>query len=156
MSSNIFCGKPVRIPAWQDDIGENGWVYGSLIGDDVIVGNIIEFNDEYFNTEFWYKVDPETVRKNTGLYANNKEIFQGDIIENSFSGSRGFCYKCVWYQETGQWMFDPFMKGDADAPLLGIEEFLQDWETVGMDDSSTRIIGNEWDNPELLKRQSKG
>ena len=36
-------------------------VYGYLIGNDVIVGNIVEWDDEYFNTEFWMKVDPETV-----------------------------------------------------------------------------------------------
>lgn len=48
------------------DSGE--WVYGNLIGTDVIVGDIVEFNDEYFNTEFWYKVDSKTVGLFTGLY----------------------------------------------------------------------------------------
>ncbi|NMA73449.1 MAG: hypothetical protein GX963_04675 [Bacteroidales bacterium] len=37
------------------------WVYGYLIGKNVIVGEIVEFDDDYFYTEFWYKVDPKTV-----------------------------------------------------------------------------------------------
>jgi hypothetical protein len=35
------------------------WVYGYLIGNDVIVGEIVDWDSDYFNTEFWYKVDPE-------------------------------------------------------------------------------------------------
>ncbi|MNC74927.1 hypothetical protein D3C75_1263660 [compost metagenome] len=51
-------------------------------------------------------------------------------------------------------MFDPFMKGDEEAPLLGVEEFLQDWETVGVDDDTVIIIGNIYKNPELLGEEA--
>lgn len=63
---------------------DNGqWVEGSLIGEDVIVGKIVDFEEDYFTTEFWYKVDPETVGQFTGRYdKNDKEIFERDIVVN--------------------------------------------------------------------------
>lgn len=63
---------------------DNGqWVEGSLIGEDVIVGNIVDFEEDYFTTEFWYRVDPETVGQFTGRYdKNDKEIFERDIVVN--------------------------------------------------------------------------
>lgn len=48
-------------------------------------------------------------------------------------------------------MFDPFMKGDYDAPLLGIEEFLKTWEDVGFEDETLEVIGNIYENPTLLE-----
>lgn len=130
---------------------DNGdWVYGYLIGGDVIVGEIVEWDVDYFCTEYWYKVDPETVGQYTGLKdKNSNEIYEGDIVENSFSKRDGFCYKVIWGEEEGQWLFDPFMKGDEKAPLLGIEEFLQDWQSVGFDDT-LEVIGNCFDHPELF------
>jgi len=53
---NLYRGKRV-------DTGE--WVEGSLIGNDVIVGKIVEFEEDYFCTEFWYKVDSATVGQYT-------------------------------------------------------------------------------------------
>ena len=67
-----FRGKPVdpidldALPEYADWI-KDGWVYGYLIGKDVIVGEIVEFEDDYFNTEFWCRVRPETVGQFTGL-----------------------------------------------------------------------------------------
>ena len=68
----LFRGK-------RTDNGE--WVYGYLIGNNVIVGEIVDFDEEYFTTEFWYKVDPETVGQFTGLTdKNGTKIFDGYIV----------------------------------------------------------------------------
>ena len=51
--------REIKFRGRRIDTGE--WVYGYLIGKDVIVGEVVEFHEEYFWTEFWYRVDPDTV-----------------------------------------------------------------------------------------------
>jgi len=108
------------------------WVYGYLIGTDVIVGEIVEFSDEYFNTEFWYKVDPKTVGQSTGLKdKNGKEIYEGDILE---SNHKLFRFEVIWSEDWA--MFT--VKGDSVEALIR-------WDTY------CEVIGNIYENPELLK-----
>ena len=110
----LFRGKSI-------ETGE--WIYGSLIGNDVIVGKIVEFEEDYFCTEFWNKVDPETVGQFTGVTdTNGNKVFEGDII-----GPTDFGYYGVV---------------DFDGIIYAQLEF-----TISDD---IEIVGNIHDNPELL------
>ena len=80
----LFRGK-------RADNGE--WIYGYLIGNNVIVGEVVDFDDDYFNTQFWYKVDPETVGQFTGLTdKNGTKVFEGGIIK----APSGRLYVVIW------------------------------------------------------------
>lgn len=114
-------------------INNGEWVYGYLIGDDVIVGNIVEFNDEYLNTEFWCKVDPETVGQYTGLKdKNGKEIYEGD----AFKTSLGWVAVVEWEKEGRFLGFT--MENERKIVYINREPRIE-------------VIGNIHDTPELIR-----
>ena len=84
-----------RIHLYRGKRLDNGqFIEGSLIGEDVIVGKIVDFEEDYFTTEFWYKVDPETVGQFTGMTdKNGTKIFEGDIYN---MGDDNIRYVVVW------------------------------------------------------------
>ena len=108
------------------------WVEGSLIGNDVIVGKIVEFEEDYFCTEFWYKVDPETVGQFTGMTdKKGKKLFEGDVYS---MGDKNILYVVIF--DKSQFIG----KQVGNRSLAGLEYWKSDIE----------IIGNIHDNPELL------
>lgn len=120
-----------------------GWVVGSLISDNVIVGKIIDFNDEYFNTEFWYKVEPSSIGMFTGSTdKNGKEIYGavgergGDIVK----------LEPLW-----------FIEEDVERIEVVVWDKEMSRFTIGnktniYPNSNWEIIGNAFDNPELLEK----
>ena len=120
---NLYRGKRV-------DTGE--WVEGSLIGNDVIVGKIVEFEEDYFCTEFWYKVDPETVGQFTGIAdKKGKKLFEGDVYS---MGEKNILYVVIF--DKSQFIG----KQVGNRSLAGLEYWKSDIE----------IVGSVHDNPELL------
>ena len=124
---------------------DNGqWVEGSLIGEDVIVGNIVDFEEDYFATEFWYRVDQETVGQ-LWLKVGELKLFEGDIFEFTKHNVR-FVVKynekrhqfCIAHpNELDLKYFNPWQCPDESW----IEEFMKD----------AVLIGNIYDNKDLLK-----
>jgi len=141
MSNRMFRGK-------RTEYGE--WVYGYLIGDDVIVGNIVEFTDEYFNTSFWWRVKPETVSQYAELKdaQNEREIYGYDIITftifDPVSGGDTQYTGVVMFSD-GQWQIwnsatDPYWGSDGPFNL----------HAVWYNDDTIEVIGNTFDNAYLL------
>ncbi|MEK8133167.1 YopX family protein [Paenibacillus filicis] len=125
--------REIKVRGRHVDNGE--WVYGYLIGQDVIVGSIVEWDSEYFNTEFWYKVNPETVGQYTGLKdRNGKEIYEGDILQDDNGVG-----EVEWVQEHCAFMV--FTRNPSTYHRLESDGSL----------TSTTVIGNIHPNPDLLE-----
>jgi len=135
-----FRGIPV-VPVDKTEYGEwikDGFVYGYLIGNDVIVGEIIDFEEDYFNTEFWCRVKPETVGQYTGLNdKNNQEIYRGDIL-----GKESHWGIFIGYKEGNLMIIpcDPVQR--MNSKWIPVPEgIFEGW----------KVIGNIYENPELLE-----
>lgn len=100
-----------------------------------------------------YEVCLETIGQFTGLYdKNGKEIYEGDIVEWLF-----FSYDChgeqvyylkgyiEWHQ--GGLIFNVTEKDFEDAGFYAISDLHTDTE------SDVKILGNIYDNPDLIKKE---
>ena len=133
--------REIKYRGKRIDNGE--WVHGNLIGTDVIVGDIVDWDDEYFCTEFWYKVDPETVGQYSSYY--DIKFYDGDIISvdcdcdseygcNHLAGR----YLVVWNEETAGYA----LKNLNNRIFYALDNFGEE---------NMHNIGNHWDNPDLLE-----
>lgn len=135
----LFRGK-------RADNGE--WIYGYLIGNNVIVGEVVDFDEDYFNTEFWYKVVTETVGQFTGLTdKNGTKIFDGDII--SVNGVVSFAVKYIEERLS-------FCLANTDELKLNLK-YMSPWNPVSASwwygfGREIEVIGNIYDKPKLLKQ----
>lgn len=125
------------IPSYRglsiDENSKGQWQYGYLIednGEAFIINEVIEANEQYITIGSWNPVRSETVSQSTGLEdKNDKEIFEGDILKDG--------------SEYGKVVYDP------DRTMWRVygkdfDDALSDWWTG-------RVVGNIYENPELLE-----
>lgn len=103
-----------------------------------------------------YIIDTETIGQFTGLYdCNEKEIYEGDIVEwtffyNDIVGNGGAIYRDTIVKGVIEWEQGGFIlkvtENDFEnAGQYGISSLVTDTE------NDVIVIGNIYDNPELLK-----
>lgn len=110
------------------------WAEGCLLHDS-------EQNESYiaecFEARAAYirEVIPETVGQFTGLTANGKKIFEGDIVKDKYSKGQYQYFKVIYDERTYRW------ETENKYGMLG-----QLCNVMG----ECEVIGNIHDNPELL------
>ena len=126
--------------------GNGKWYYGSLVYSDEINAAIyFQIGRGLIKRMDWVYVIPETVGQFSGLYdCNGNKIYEGDIVEWEKDGLMyvvrfwcGMFYASV--KECNDGIFGGF-------PLHALTKH---------DDRKCKIVGNIYDNPELLKGGEK-
>ena len=85
-----------------------------------------------------YDIDTDTVSEFTGLYdKNGKRIFEGDIVE--YENEIGL------HRDIVVWTLDEYNK----VAGFGLEYHVF-YTITKKDQDKFEVIGNKWDNPELL------
>ena len=101
------------------------------------------------------EVKPETVGQFTGLSDKNcKKIFDGDILRGfdypfrDGEGKHNYYAEVVWFKNSPA--FGLVTHKNPKSNIVGISdgncEYMEDWETLLWE-----VIGNIYDNPELLE-----
>ena len=126
-NNGVTTGRPIK---------ENMWVYGNLT-----VGEIEGYkSDMISNKKEIYRINPETVGQFTGLTdKNGKKIFEGDIVQGTIvSAWNKALIRCeVVYNKDG---------------FISVERTRnQDWIHKVKFAKDIEVIGNIYDNPELLE-----
>lgn len=121
-----------------DENSKGQWQYGYLIEDNgkaFIINEVIEANEQYITIGSWCPVNNESIGRFTGLFDDDLvEIYEKDIIGTKDGLLNGF----VEYREDlGMWT----------NTLIRYNNF----ERLGSVASNRKIIGNVFENPELLE-----
>lgn len=132
-------------------ITNNEWVYGFSFITKKGKYNI-KWYDLHYGSSKTSEVDPETVGEFTGLLdKDNNRIFEGDIL--LFGDARVVVY---WDGERFSWM----AKKVFEYPYRKFPDY-DDWDYIDLGwiaseipclgKMTTQIVGNLYDNPELLE-----
>lgn len=121
---------------------DNGqWVYGNLMQ-----GSTSVCISQFLTTDTLHRVDPDTVGQYTGLTdIFNEKIFVGDIVKYK-TDAFGLSYDYVGIVEWDRVNPSMCIRYQRNPYIEDIE---YDFVKCGL--ASIEVIGNIWDNPDLLK-----
>lgn len=136
MREILFRGKRIDNGEWVE-----GWYYKRIVHlntfhQNVVVDAIKVYDGENPLSIAYYNVDPETVGEYTGLNANGKKIFEGDIVQAHFRTNHSV-QKFEVTMADGMFLFD---NRHVKVPRYDIYDL--------------KVIGNIHDSPELLKGEN--
>ena len=128
MRKILFRGKCIHDDK-QNGYKKGEWIYGSLFIQPTT--NKVFIFDRV--TDDKISVDPETVGQCTGIkdYSDKYKAYEGDIVQDLDDGTLGIVY---WDEEEAGFMIE-----------------IENRAVPAQDISYYQVIGNKWDNPELLK-----
>jgi uncharacterized phage protein (TIGR01671 family) len=121
----LFKAKHIHVLPDNNHL-DGSWVVGFLSGERYIANDSGE-----------YLIDPSTICRCTGSEDKNGElIYENDIMKNKHNS-----YRVVWDNEEGSWMLEL-----NSVSLYGLSE---------VNSKKYEVIGNIFDNPELLRRNEE-
>lgn len=148
-------------------INDDSWVYGFYIHcpQPVCIGHShpyciwIPANNPDETTTI-VEVDPATVGQFTGLVVANGKVFDGDYLKFG-----AYILEVFWNGESFQWQAGKVGRS-YDIPFRCCGNYRGDkWTVIDLGEiaaepiitgqMTTEIVGNRWDNPELLPQKSK-
>ena len=159
--------REIKFRAKQVDTGE--WLYGDLLQPNYErflknkdIGNFLdEYKISILEKNFIrndYVIDPKTIGQYAGLVdIDGKEIYEGDIVQDM----RIYANEYKNYGDTTVVKFCPkdvvkFCTEDVASCGCCYDYFIgSGFKATLVDLTCCKIIGNIYDNPELLKKESK-
>jgi uncharacterized phage protein (TIGR01671 family) len=124
------------------------WVYGDLIRE-IITGRTFILDLSHFDentklNDILIEVEPETVGQFTGLIDKNvKEIYEGDIVTYLTQNLEAMTRKGIVIWDNKMCAFFFHIKIN--------ERKIYDWLMDNFDNPTTEVIGNIYQNKELLE-----
>lgn len=127
-------------------VDNSEWVYSSFIMQDK-EHKLLSTEVELFDGDKWRAVNPETVGQYTGLTdRNGKKIFEGDIVRYRPE------YRCEPMQAVVEYCSDKW-----NYPAFDLKD--HGYEANGLqcthEEGCCEVIGNIYDNPELIKEEKQ-
>ena len=142
MKEILFRGKRV-------DNGE--WVYGCFEKLCIELENGKEITYHYIQgltINDGYMINPETVGQFTGLTdKNGKNVFEGDILKDEY----GRIILVIWREKFAKFAFK-LIKSTGENWTKNFS-YADMWSWFDLENNLPEVIGNIYDNPELLEEK---